>query len=143
MFSKKLTQNECILTKLLDCGYADLEILEDIEYDLDDILQKLVDNNCLSFNSLLHGVFSKGQQELTDAIENHLSDLNGCINEINNDDITSEITDIKTLNPEEDMSWYLNYLDTHVYLEKSDTYKKYFADEIDCIENNMGFEFGV
>ena len=28
-----MTMQECILTKLLDCGSADLSLLEDINYD--------------------------------------------------------------------------------------------------------------
>ena len=55
-----LTTQECILTYLLNCGTADLSMLDDINYDLDDILDELVENNCLSLNNLFESVFRKG-----------------------------------------------------------------------------------
>ena len=64
-----LTQAECILTKLLDCGIADLSILEDVNYDLDDILDELVMCNMLSLESLVTAIFHKGISDLTEMID--------------------------------------------------------------------------
>ena len=70
------------MTTILDCGYADLELLEDIKYDLDDIILELKKNNDLSFNNLLIDVFERGAMELKeefnlqkDEIKQTISDL--------------------------------------------------------------------
>lgn len=68
-------QAECILTKLLNCGIADLSILEDVNYDLDDILDDLVANNILSFTSLINAIFCQGIYDLTEAINECKTDV--------------------------------------------------------------------
>lgn len=70
-----LTTQECILTYLLDCGISDLSMLDDINYDLDGILDDLIENNCLSLNNLLEEVFKKGISELKDVIENKKDEI--------------------------------------------------------------------
>jgi len=63
-----LTTQEYILTYLLNCGTEDLPMLEDINYDLDDILDELVETGRLSLNNIFEGVFRKGISELTDIV---------------------------------------------------------------------------
>ena len=58
------TQAECILSKLLDCGIADMSVLEDVNYDLDDILDDLMENNCLSLENIVVQAVFKGVEEL-------------------------------------------------------------------------------
>lgn len=136
-----LTQQECILTKLLDCGSADLSLLEDIQYDLDEILEDLVDNGCLSFRDLLTQVFNRGLDDLKDVYDNFLSDLQREYSDCPDEELRMQINELGTVDVENDFTWFLNYLDTHVFLNNYDVYVKYFKDEIDSIENNMGFEF--
>lgn len=70
-----LTTQECILTCLLNCGTADLSMLDDINYDLDDILEELMENGCLSLNNLFESVFRKGISELTDVVESNKEEI--------------------------------------------------------------------
>ena len=135
----RLTQQQCILTKLLNCGSCDLEMLEDIQYDLDDLLDDLEENNNLSLNSLFDAVFYKGQFDLREAYDNLLADLNAEIE--NDEDVQRQIEELEELDVNKDMSWFTNCQDTHVYLENYNTYMKYLEDEIRKIEDNMGFEF--
>ena len=174
-----LTQAECILTKLLDCGIADLSVLEDVNYDLDDILDDLVANNCLSFTSLVEAIFYQGITDLTEMI-------NGCkaivIEELEEleemlpkstdsqevieqqldkmfasvvgrylddkyhiewgDDLEYHIEEIKNLSPEDDIRFYINYLDTSIWFnEHEDVYRLYFAKQVSEIEDKIGFSF--
>lgn len=64
-----IKQSEWVLMHLLKCGQGDLSILEDIEYDLDDILDELVERNDLSLENLIGEVFQKGIGDLCDLIE--------------------------------------------------------------------------
>lgn len=174
-----LTQAECILTKLLNCGTADLSILEDVNYDLDDILDDLVVNNMLSFTSLINAIFCQGIYDLTEAINECKADviadleqlaemlpkstdsekvcdekldkifatvdgryLDSVYNEEWSEDVEQHIKAIKHLNPEEDVEFYINYLDTHIWFrENEEIYKRYFANQVSEIEDKMGFEF--
>ena len=42
-----LTKQQEVLTRVLDCGICDLDLLEDIQYDLDDIVDELQKDNNL------------------------------------------------------------------------------------------------
>lgn len=87
------TTQECILTCLLNCGVADLSILNDINYDLDDSLDELVENNCLSLNNLFESVFRKGISELTDVVES------------NKEEIKTELEHLLSVVPSSDSSY--------------------------------------
>lgn len=45
------------------------------------------------------------------------------------------------LNPENDLDYYLNCLDTHVYMKNIEFYERWMENEIEDIENKMGFNF--
>ena len=70
-----LTTQQCILTHLFNCGTSDLCMLDDINYDLDEILDDLVENNCLSFNDLYRAVFNKGIDDLAERLQEQRNDL--------------------------------------------------------------------
>lgn len=58
-----------ILSRILKCGYSDLDILEDIRYDLNDIIDNLIEENLLSLSSIISEVFYKGISELQEIVE--------------------------------------------------------------------------
>lgn len=173
-----LTTQECILTCLLNCGTADLSMLDDINYDLDDILDELVGSGCLSLNAIFEQVFIRGISELTDVVENnrgqiktdlkHLlsivpssddldDDIQRFEDELSDDDynllesyggfewredIQECLDELEDLNPEEDIEYFCNCQDTHIrFTNHEETYRRLFKNEIEEIENDMGFEF--
>jgi len=142
------TTQERISTKLLGCGTSDLTLLEDIKYDLDDILDYLVKNNMLSLNQLLSEVFAWGKEELQSAycglFKDLLKEYNDCYDDAEVDaklDIKGRISDLESTNLEEDFTWFCNCLDTHVYLANYEIYEMCFEEELMKIEYNMGFKF--
>lgn len=160
------TVKECILMKILNCGSADLDLLEDIHYDLDDILDDLMENDCLNINSIFQQVFIQGAIDLKEEFETQKNEIRERIFEalaeekeewITSGEMTEEeleeceehkelINDLELLNsgilnPELDLSYDLNYLDTHVYMSNIDFYRRWMKKEIETIENNMGWEF--
>lgn len=58
-------------------------------------------------------------------------------------EVNVKLVDVKCLDPNEDMTWFCNCLDTHCWLcrEREDIYRKYFGEELSTIEENMGFYF--
>lgn len=160
------------MTTILDCGYADLELLEDIKYDLDDIILELKKNNDLSFNNLLIDVFERGAMELKeefnlqkDEIKQTISDLlQGKKDELissadselsdeqleelleNDEGYQELLSDLNLindneLNPEYDIDYYCNYIDTHVYIRHLGFYQKWLPEFLDSVEDNMGWPF--
>lgn len=151
-----LTTQECVMTKILDCGTADLSLLDDINYDLDDIIDSLMENNCLSLNGIFQEVFIKGAEELQEEFKNQKEDIKAEIlykieeNETENLTETEEhkelISDLALLasgelKPEDDLSYYLNYQDTHVFMKHIEFYRRYMENTVDDIEYKMGWSF--
>lgn len=151
-----LTTQECVMTKILDCGTADLSLLDDINYDLDDIIDNLMENNCLSLNGIFQEVFIKGAKELQEEFKNQKEDIKAEIlyrieeNEAENLTETEEhkelISDLALLEsgdlqPENDLEFYLNYQDTHVFIKHIDFYRRYMENTVDDIEYKMGWGF--
>ena len=151
-----LTTQECVMTKILDCGTADLSLLDDINYDLDDIIDSLMENNCLSLNGIFQEVFIKGAEELQEEFKNQKEDIKAEIlykieeNETENLTETEEhkelISDLALLEsgdlqPENDLEFYLNYQDTHVFMKHIDFYRRYMENAVDDIEYKMGWDF--
>lgn len=174
-----LTQAECILTKLLNCGIADLSVLKNVNYDLDDILDELVACNMLSFTALVEAIFYRGIADLTEMINECKADVIDELEQLEKmlpkstdsyevcnkkldkmfttvqgrylddkyhiewgDDLKQHIEEIKTLNPEDDVEFFINYLDTHIWFrEHKDVYHLYFAKQVSEIEDKIGFEF--
>lgn len=155
-----MTKQEEILTNLLDCGTEDLKLLEDIEYDLYDILEYLKECGSFNINSIFREVFKKGAIDLNYAFIEHKEEIREQILEeiqtikeeypdydLEKDEDYQELVndldllDNKKLNPMEDLDYYLNWQDTHVYMEHIEFYIKYMPDVVDTIETNMGWEF--
>lgn len=142
-----ISNKEGILMRLLNCGSLDLSMLDDIGYDLDEIIDELQEDGCLSLNNIFESVFNKGIQEVYEALED--------IKKIIKDDIEDEDTDeeehnafecelkeLEKLNPEEDIDYFTNCLDTHISINNNqDIYRDYLIDDLKEIEKNMGFDF--
>ena len=97
-----------LLAHLLNCGTGDLSILDDIKYDIIDIVDDLSDDYFTpSLNNIIHEVFRKGIGEVDDYIrdtkydiiaelrilEDGLSEIHDNVND-KIDTLSSEIIDI-------------------------------------------------
>ena len=172
-----IKQTEWVLMHLLKCGQCDLSILDDIGYDLDDILDELVEENNLSLSSLIRTVFQEGVRELNDLINNikpdiyedlqildetlpkendspEVTDKKEAELDVNDvylshkydmewgDKIPEYIEELSEIDPFNDIDWYINCLDTHIYFTKhQDIYRRFFAEQISDIEDKIGFNF--
>lgn len=170
-----IKQSEWVLMHLFKCGQCDLSILDDIEYDLDDILDELVENNDLSLSSLIRAVFQKGVDELNDLIKNIKPDVIEDLQILDEtlpkesdspeaidkkeaaldaqdvylshkydiewgDNIPAYIEELSEIDPFNDIDWYINCLDTHIYITKhQDIYRRFFSDQISQIQDKLGF----
>ena len=161
-----MTMQQAVLSKILNCGYCDLELLEDIDYDLDNIIEDLMDNNCLSLHGIFRSVFTQGALDLQAAFnknkdtirEEILQSIEEDKNEwVNSGEMTQaefeecdeykekirhlKLLDDNILRPEKDVGMFLNYQDTHVSIKHLDFYKAWMETTINEIESNMGWDF--
>ncbi|NBH97229.1 hypothetical protein D7Y41_02280 [Anaerotruncus sp. 1XD22-93] len=139
---------EDILLVLLECGSLDLRILDDVGYDLGEIVEELqTDGIKPTLNIITGEIFRKGQLELTGAVRDAIDERknqkdNMEEGEAEYDRLQEEIDELESLNPWEDMSWYCNCIDTSCWFSNNEEiYRKYIPDATSNIEDNMGFEF--
>ncbi len=143
-----MTGTESLLCSMLDCGVLDLSILDDVGYDLGEICEDLISEKIRPTLNLITGeIFRKGRDALTEKLRWKLEEM---AHERDGYDRGSEdyemmqeqIDELDSCDPEVDVDWFFNCLDTHVYfLNNEDVYRKYLADEISDIESDMGFSF--
>ena len=133
---------------LLECGSLDLGILEDVQYDLGEIVEELQEE-CIkpTLNNIAGEIFRRGQYELVEAVKDAIkvrmdqqNDI--CKGEEEYNRLQEEINKLESLDPEEDMDWFCNCLDTPCWFSNNEEiYRKYISEAISNIEKNMGFEF--
>lgn len=140
-----------ILMVMLECGSLDLQILDDIGYSLGDIVEELIaDGIKPTLNAITDEIFRRGQCELVAAVEDAIEERKD--QQADTDDteegeaeyyrLQEEIDELESLDPEEDMDWFCNCLDTSCWFSNNEEiYRKYIPEAISNIEDNMGFEF--
>ena len=151
-----ISTQEWVFMKILDCGASDLSLLNDINYDLDDAIEELMADGCLSLNGIFEKVFVMGATELQEYFQNEKEDIKQEILRKIEEDEKEELIEEEErqellldlmllesgeLNPENDWSCYLNYQDTHVFMRHIDFYRKYMENAVDEIEYKMGWNF--
>lgn len=149
--SKDMMEN--LLINLLDCGYLDLRVLNGCEYDISDLIEecKEMGYEKPDLNNLAYAMFYIGKNDLQEAIDERIVNLEDAISDGLVDDdqekkegIEKQIEELKTLDAREDFESFHNYLDTSIYLsnhaeEKREIYEKYLQKELDQFEENTGF----
>lgn len=162
----KMTGKERIFTKILDCGIDDLDLLDDIGYDMDESIDDLMANGILSLESIIRKTFEMAADELSEKLEENRNDIEEAIRAeiafaidewVNSGGMTMEeleeceehqslLNDLSLLengdlHPDTDFDYYINYLDTHVYMKHLDFYQRWMENELDEIEEKMGWYF--
>ena len=137
---------QSILCALLDCGSTDLQMLDGANEDfvINAIVALQSQGIDVSLNGIFEEMFMTVQSRMQDILETRIGDLE-CYKDSDSisDEEAEELEAIKELNPDEDITWYLNWLDTHIYIDgdKEETYWKYFKSELDNFESDTGFCF--
>ncbi len=143
-----MTGTESLLCCLLDCGTLDLGILDDVGYDIGEIAEDLQDNGIKpTLNAITGEIFYKGQQALIEKLEEKIGELESERDDYDEDSeeyetLQEQIDELECCDPERDIEWFCNCLDTSIWFsDNEEIYRKYLADEIKEVENDMGFEF--
>lgn len=144
-----MSATDSLLMSLLECGSADLGILDDVGYDLGEIADDLLANGIKpTLNDITDEIFRKGQYELGRKVEEAIEEIERELDDTEEDakeyeELQEKLSALEDLNTEEDVDWFCNCLDTSVwFVNNEEIYRKYLADEIKEIEDDMGFSFG-
>lgn len=133
-------------------GTADWEMLEECNYDFEDIWNKMlqfVDIYNMDFNDILAGAGDVFKSNIEDSIQKKIkeleNDLEYCVMNSNNwYDTTLKIKELENLDPSTDIEMFTNCLDTRMYFRDTDTqqlYKTYLSKEIEEENNKIGFVY--
>lgn len=121
-----------ILCDLLECGYADAEMLTKIKYDFSEIKNEIngFEDTPLTLKNILFGAIWIYQSNIQTIIDEKI------------DNQVDGYEELKKLNPFYDIEYFINYLDTHIYIVNDELraiYRKYLSDEIERENDNIGF----
>lgn len=139
-----MVNQNAVLKAVLECGTDDLRMLDDIWYDLGEIVDSMIDRGIKpTLNAIMGEVFCKGMEELEQLINDRICELEAVENERDLDaDEESEMEVLRSLTPRRDISWYCNCLDTSIrFCENEEIYREYLSEEISKVEDSMGFSF--
>lgn len=144
---------------LLDCGTLDLEMIEKCEYDFSDIKDLLKEFDMeMTFSNIIYCCIYQYKVNLQEKIDAMIEETETEIKmlEIESDEKNGHISfeksekltllwkkkeELESLDTSEDIEEYINYLDTHIYLDssKEEIYTKYLGEEIDKENELLGF----
>lgn len=137
-----MSAKENLLLTLLGCGTADLEMLDDVHYDFDEVIDQLdgMPIQEAGFNGLMRAVVSVGIIHIREAVDDRICELEAIPNERELDgDEEHELAALRALDPDDDIRSYHNCLDTSAWFEQNgEIYREYLGDAIDSFEENTG-----
>lgn len=142
-----MSAKDSLLMSLLGCGSLDLKILDDVEYDFDDIIDQLdgLSLQEVGLNGLMRAVVDVGIIHIHEAVDDRICELEAILNERDLDNSEEEeLRALRDLDPDRDIRSYRNYyLDTHVWFERNGSiYRRYLAEAVDDFADNTGLEIG-
>lgn len=139
-----------LLTSVLRCGSADLEILANCEYPMDDVINESngLDSE-LSVNGLCYAMFQLALYDVQNAIDARKEELLETFQDKENDGTLTEEerSDWVTLkntefNVYDDTESFHNFIDTDIYIHfNEDLYRKFFPEALEIMEEKTGFSF--
>lgn len=133
---------ENLLLAIFDCGSLDLEMLNDVKYDFNEIIEQLDDEplQYVGFNGFMRAVVDVGIIHIQEAIYDRICELKAISFERDLDEEEEEeLTTLRQLIPDRDIEAYFNYLETRVYFrDNEEAYRKYMADALNSFAENTG-----
>lgn len=134
-----------LVRAVLDCGIDDLNLLDDAGADMFEIVKMIKDEGKeVNLSSIIEEVFKEGIFRMGEALKEDkkwLEDLerSGDISASGYEKL--QAIQQNNLNPEQDFSYYINFLDTHLNIDsrKREVYEKYFEQQMDDLSEYTGF----
>lgn len=138
---------EDLLTVILDCGYGDLYLLENCQYDMEEIIEECIATfGNIKINNLVRIMFDFGLRDIETARDDRICEIEAIQNERELDEEEREdLEALKQLEPFEDICSFHNYIDTHIWIDndsKRPVYEKHLSDALKRFTDMTGFTIG-
>lgn len=132
------------LCALLDCGEADLCVLERCEYDLSRLVEKCRNTyGTVYINELIRTIIDTGLDEMCEALtrrETRLKSKQKVNKETMNESQQQELVELKNLYPLNDIWAECDYTRTQVWFQSNmEEYQRYAEAEVALFEKHTGF----
>lgn len=135
-----------LMRAVLECGSADLDLLDGAGADMYDLVGQLRNDGLeVTMENLLLTIFTNGIAAMAIEVNRERDRLE--VESAKDSLADGEREKLETirkfdLDPDRDFHYYINSLDTHLYCYrvKREVYEKYFADELDDLFDYTGFE---
>ena len=142
------TTAEDIACAVLGCGTYDLAMLDDVQYDVTEIILGLMTDNYGEFNinDVMREVFHMGVVDIENAIDQRLDEIGRLGGDDEPDEIKEERAALLALCPVDDIESFHNFIDTHVWItpeHHAQDYRRYLGDALDEFAENTGFEISL
>lgn len=137
--------HELLLCELLECGTADLSIIDGCEYDISDIIAEAkgysenitLATYVIAIRNLLHNEIDYLIKRRIKEIDEEIFNLEGDTKLIN--DLNEIKYKLQSLNPYEDFELYFNYLATDIsIIHNEEVYKYYLKSELEMLIGDSG-----
>ena len=134
-----------IIVALLDCGYADIYVFDQCQYEMSQMCEECKDDyGEVNINNLARTMFNFGLRDIANKVDERIKELQETENPSEAE--KTELEAIKELSPFDDFGSYHNCLDTSIWLERhdlADTYKTYMQEALDDFEEMTGYAISV
>ena len=154
---------DAVLAMILGCGINDVKMLEDVKYDVLDVVEEeMQSGESLSFNQLLTDIATRGAETLIEDFVEKKEEIRILLEEeiaayewdaknmgISMDKLMEEEPEYTKLledhhrlafiDPQKDFHVYANCADTRIFLDNYDFYANYMYSDLAAIEDAIGF----
>lgn len=145
-----MTNLQGFMMTVLDCGVADLCILDNVNYEWSDILtdKSLISDiiedseKCQAINRITMLVVNYGKSKIKEHISSRINELLNCARDSGMADFDyDELETLRALDPDDDIRSLHNSIDSHVYFKRnSAVYHKYLSKALEDFRYGTGFE---
>ena len=145
-----MTNLQGLMMTMLDCGVADLCILDNVNYEWSNILtdKSLISDiieaseKCQAINRITMLVVDYGKSKIKERISSRINELLNCAQDSRMTDFEhDELEALRTLDPDDDIRSLHNSVDSHVYFKKNGAaYHKYLSKALEDFRYGTGFE---
>lgn len=134
-----------LIRAILNCGIDDLSILDDSEADMFKIVEQMrFEGLELTLNGIMAEIFKEGIFRMDEAIKSEKKRLEtekyeGTLTEVGYEQL--EAIRLHNLSPQNDFTYYVNCLDTHLSCDssKKEIYEEMFEQEMQVLMDYTGF----
>ena len=142
---------DMLLAELLDCGYADLKVVTDSKYEISTIMEfaEEYDEGKVNLQKMFRAIVDCVITDLSGMVTARYMGLREDLEEVEFDEdqtkavlLQDQISKLEKMKPEDDITYYFNYLDSHIIISKNEEdYRNMFEVELETLENMSGFNF--